>query len=54
MSRKPAMLQKVLTMSLSYRQQFLYPSARDSVGPTGAKASGELSVSGPVTINGTA
>ncbi len=55
MSRKPAMLQKALTVSLMITVSSFYTLLPvTALAQTGSKASGELSVSGPVTINGTA
>jgi hypothetical protein len=55
MSRKPAMLQKALTVSLMITVGSFYTLVPvTALAQTGSKASGELSVSGPVTINGTA
>jgi hypothetical protein len=55
MSRKPAMLQKALTVSLMITVSSFYTLVPvTALAQTGSKASGELSVSGPVTINGTA
>src|SRR5262245_9010687 len=55
MSRKPAMLQKALTVSLMITVSSFYTLVPvTALAQTGSKATGELSVSGPVTINGTA
>jgi hypothetical protein len=55
MSRKPAMLQKALTVSLMITVSSFYTLVPvTALAQTGSKASGELSVSGQVTINGTA
>jgi len=54
MSRRPAKLQRVLSVSLMITVSSLYCLVPGTYAQTGSRASGELTVSGRVMINGTA
>jgi hypothetical protein len=54
MSRRPAKLQKALSVCLMMTVTSLYCLVPSVFAQTGSRASGELTISGPVMINGTA